>query len=244
MKKIAFVFLLLCPWLFGEATGMAEFRLQQRQLALAEFKSLYKQRHYYRHRARALRHHRRVKTIGKHSVWTHMRSESEQDTPVTQPMMHENDLTNGHESNLKTRANHDMEWIKQEEAGHGLPDPDRPFNPPFEPHDGGASDGGDMPQWPAGGGNTPTDGAGGDPNPSDGGSHGTESLFPSGTGDGVQGTSEISDTTGSQWSTSEPDIGSMKTTAQEKSEKTGDTPESSWTEDTLRPRFADPWRRR
>lgn len=254
MKKIVLLILLLSPWLFGATLNMAQFRLQQRHLVLAEFKSLYKQRHYYQHRANALRHHRRVKVIGKHSIWTHTHSEAKQDAAMPQQGMHENDLMSGQESNIKTKANHDMEWIKQKETGHGMPNSDQPINPPFELHENTPSDGGDipggsMPEGPANGGDMPMDGGGYDSgnlmpsgtgegttpeNPLDGGHDDSGGIIPTGPGDGSQGYT----------SAPAPDSGSVEKTGQEEAQKSGDTAQMPLTDDVLRPRFADPWRRR
>ena len=293
MKKIVLLILLLSPWLFGATLNMAQFRLQQRHLVLAEFKSLYKQRHYYQHRANALRHHRRVKVIGKHSIWTHTHSEAKQDAAMPQQGMHENDLMSGQESNIKTKANHDMEWIKQKETGHGMPNLDQPINPPYNnssdggdmPMDGGSYDSGNlmpsgtgegsMPENPVDGGHynsgdgipsggsdipsMPENKINGSDMPMDGGGYDSGNLMPSGTGEGTTpenpldgghddsgGIIPTGPGDGSQGYTSAPapDSGSVEKTGQEEAQKSGDTAQMPLTDDVLRPRFADPWRRR
>ncbi len=108
MKFILLVLLLLSLSLEASSPQMRTFRMQQRHLVLAEFKKLYKQRHLYRHRVRMLRHHRRVKTVDHSTV---MRMHRHQ-TAVADEAMPQ-DMVSGMQTNIKTKANHDLDWMRE-----------------------------------------------------------------------------------------------------------------------------------
>ncbi len=98
MKKILLSVSLLSSLLSGAIETMEQLRIQQRYLVLAEFKSLYKQRHYYQLRARLDHHHQRTKHMEKNSIFDHS----------VQTVMAE-----GADTTLKTKANHDMKHIEE-----------------------------------------------------------------------------------------------------------------------------------
>ena len=93
--------------------------------------------------------------------------------------------------------------------------------------DGGGYDSGNLMPSGTGEGTTPE-------NPLDGGHDDSGGIIPTGPGDGSQGYT----------SAPAPDSGSVEKTGQEEAQKSGDTAQMPLTDDVLRPRFADPWRRR
>ncbi len=108
MKFVMLVSLLLSLSLEASSPQMRTFRMQQRHIVLAEFKKLYKQRHLYRHRVRMLRHHRRIKTVDHSTV---MRMHRQQTAVADESMPHE--MVSGMQTNIKTKANHDLDWMRE-----------------------------------------------------------------------------------------------------------------------------------
>jgi len=114
MIKIFLSVLLFSSLLSGAIETMEQLRAQQRYLVLAEFKSLYKQRHYYQLRARLDRHHQRTKRLDKNSIFDHAAQtvNREQADPLP-TMMAETVMAEGADTTLKTKANHDMKHIEE-----------------------------------------------------------------------------------------------------------------------------------
>ncbi|GEM_PF-3710994 len=263
MIKTVVVLLLLTGWLRAEALTMAEFRLQQRHLALAEFKSLYKQRHYYQHRANLLRHHRRVKRIVSNRVMPHGKP-SRDDGHVAETsetaMSH---LIEGSETSLKIKANYEMEHLEtllsSEEGGmHG--EPTVPHVPPSgdsgqnggtgSGSGGGVPDPGEHPGTSGGmsGGDVPSQESGvpSQGKPDDGGSPaGGENGSGTGMQDGGMaesggkpddGPADVTDTPSSEPQTLPSE--------QAGGQNEGESQLPDGADSGIRTRFADPWRRR
>lgn len=236
MKKAVILLVMCAAWLFAQMPEMAQFRLQQRQLALAEFKSLYKQRHFYEHRAKLLQHHRRVKKVSNNDQLQHKLWENGNEA---QPAEHNKvescntGWSEGSDSQIKTKANHDMEYIRH----HGGSDGPQMW-PEKMQEDGGDS----MPGMPADdGGNDnsvpsmPTEENGGN-----------EQGYPTGPDNSGTDMPEYELPTTPQTDATD----AIPTTQYSEDGATGSSmPDASGTDsgmagEGLRPQFADPWRRR
>lgn len=219
-------------WLYAASGSMAAFRLQQRQLVLAEFKALYKQRHFYAHRAKLLRHHRRVHTVSRNDHLQRKMWENGSDA-----MMEHSDVevcdtvwSDGSGSRIKTQANRDMEYIEQHDG--------KMDRRPWQMQEGGDT----MPDAPT------EEGGHDDPIPSmpTDGNGGNVPAYPTGPDNSGTDMPEHGLPT-----TPQTDPTDTMTTTQSLESGTTDNPvpgvsamDSGKADEGLRPQFADPWRRR
>jgi hypothetical protein len=216
---------------------MAQFRLQQRQLALAEFKSLYKQRHFYEHRVKLLQHHRRVKKVSnndqlQHKLWENGNEAQPTEHNEVEPC--DMGWSEGSDSQIKTKANHDMEYIEHHEGSGG---------PQMWPEKMQEEGGDSMPGMPAddGGGDNPVPSM---PTEENGGS---EQGYPTGPGDSGTDMPEHELPITPQTDAADDAMPTTHTVDIDTADNS--VPDASGTDsdmagEGLRPQFADPWRRR
>jgi hypothetical protein len=114
MKKTILFLAILFSAVFvhADGVGMAEFRKAQRQLVLADFKTLYKQRHLSAHKAQLRHKHRRVKKIAHQTVLQNVHKPSLQEKTQID-ITADGDVSQAHFENaaMQTQANHDMGTI-------------------------------------------------------------------------------------------------------------------------------------